>query len=150
MSLVTAIEKLQTELKAVTNFEDPILGIPDEADKGPSKRLYIGGPSELLDYGDLYAAEGPTSSIAEISVILVFHKDEVDPPDRTLFKYMEDKVKDVRTIIQDGNTPETGAFKSDGDVGFRAQVNTVEYSFRPNDPKGAALITVIIESYTKD
>jgi len=150
MSLVTAIETLQTSLEAITNFDDPILGIPDEADKGPSKRMYIGGPSELFEYEDLFAAEGPTSSLAEVSIVLVFHKDEIDPPDRTLFKYMQDKAKEVRTIIQAGNAPVTGAFKSDGDVGFRAQVNTVEYSFRPNDSKGAVLMTLILGSYTKD
>ncbi len=150
MSLVTAVETLQTSLKAITEFDDPILGIPDEADKGVSKQLFIGGPTELFEYEDLLAAEGPTSSLAEVSIVMTFHQDDVTPEDRTLFKYMQDKVKDVRTIIQTGNTPGTGAFKSDGDVGFRAQVSSVEYSFRPNDPRSAVLMIIVVQAYTKD
>lgn len=150
MSLVTAVETIEKVLKAVEDFDDPILGIPDEADRGPAKQIYIGGPTETLDYGDLLAAEGPTDSTASISIVMVFHKEMVVPEDRTLFKYMQDRAKDVRSIIQTGNTPLTGVFKSDGDVGFRASVATIEYSFRPNESKAAVLMTILIQAYTKD
>ena len=150
MSLSSAIETIQTSLKAVTVFDDPILGIPDDADKGPAKRMFIGDPNETFEYEDLHASDGPTASVAEISILMIFHQEMVDPEDRTLFKYMEDKVQEVRRIIQTGNAPSTGAFRDDGDTGFRAQVSTAKYSFRPNDAKGAALVGIIIQQYTKD
>lgn len=149
MSLASSIETLETVLKAVTVFDNPILGIQDDADQGPAKRMYIGDPNETFEYEDLHAAEGPTSSVAEVSILMVFHQEMVTPEDRTLFKYMEDKAQEVRRLIQTGNAPVTGAFKNDGDVGFRAQVSTIKYSFRPTDSKGAVLIGVIIGAYTK-
>jgi len=150
MSLLTATLAIQKELKKVTNFNDPVLGIPDEGDRTSSKRMYIGEPEETFEYEDLHAAEGPTSSVAEISIVMTFHQEDVLPKNTPLYQYLETKATDVRTLIQAGNMPVTGAFKSDGDVGFRAQVQTVRYSFRPNDPIAAILITIILQAYTKN
>ena len=147
MSLESVVEALQTALNSIEDIDDiEELGIPDAALSGPWDRIYLEPSEEIFEYGDLYAAEVPTSSIARCTVLMVLHTDNV-PEGQTLLKYTLDKVKDIREKLQSGNDPSTGDFKNDGDQGFRAEMEQVRYHFRPGDPVSAAIIPIIVKAY---
>jgi hypothetical protein len=122
-----------------------MLGVPKAFLQGPYPGFYITPPKERYKYGGLQAAF-ETESESEVNIVITFKTLDVPAPEEPYF-FIQTIARDIRQKIMQDTAD--GIYQDDGDVGFRCEVVSTEYSFEPTEPVIVANLSMVIGQYTQ-